>query len=706
MLKSSAAYRAAITGDTRSIKLRAVLDLTDPDIVYSPVDGCQEASWSQSDQLHDRTFDLTPYATLERGRWRLDGSFDLLPAQAETATGERGYVGAELSREDGTFPLPTYISMRISRLEVLQSCTICFSPAPYDGVAEQFWLELRGGGVCLHQVQIRDNRAARVTVDGFMVSNVDTIQITIDKWSLPGRRMRVVEIIPGVWEEWSNAELAEFDCSQVADFSSMSLPYGTCDLSFDNRNRRFDARNPDGLYQSIEERQGIQISVGAVLPDGMVEYKPLGTYYHYSGGWQDASSTILMHWHLVDILGLLSRRRFILPDPRPKTLGTWVAAVAAQLGPALKGRYRVDPTYADKPLILQERADMDDVTCGAVLRWACQAAGTFARASSDGLLTVEPYWDQGCLYTLDNLTDYPAQSANGVLDAIIFTLFDGQRTQLAISGTTSAGGQTISVKNPFIHTEGEARAAARQILSQYGGTRLALVGRGDPSAEVGDVATVELDSSHAATGRVQEQSFTVKGGVLQGCKTQLLQATGAMLYSKRTVMQQSGTWTVPPGVTSIRLILVGHGAAGNGGTDGTWEDAGVDGTPGQGGKVWHAHLNVTPGSTFGVNIGPAAELGGWTSADGMVYPTGFTDIDSGESYGRTGVADPLRGYGDGGAGGRGGVRGIKHIRHGEEIVDAPPSRGDMGIPGGSGCAIIYWEPQGGEREQWPLTFRL
>ena len=34
MIKSSAAYQAAITGDARRILLRAIIDLISPDIVY------------------------------------------------------------------------------------------------------------------------------------------------------------------------------------------------------------------------------------------------------------------------------------------------------------------------------------------------------------------------------------------------------------------------------------------------------------------------------------------------------------------------------------------------------------------------------------------------------------------------------------------------------------------------------------------------
>lgn len=41
--------------------------------------------------------------------------------------------------------------------------------------------------------------------------------------------------------------------------------------------------------------------------------------------------------------------------------------------------------------------------------------------------------------------------------------------------------------------------------------------------------------------------------------------------------------------------------------------------------------------------------GVYSSANGNVYPNGFTDIQSGDSYGRTVVKYPINGTGDGNA---------------------------------------------------------
>ena len=59
--------------------------------------------------------------------------------------------------------------------------------------------------------------------------------------------MRVAEILPGVYEEWTEKMLVEFNATQQTDFSCITLPYGTMSLSLNNIDKRFEPRKKDGL---------------------------------------------------------------------------------------------------------------------------------------------------------------------------------------------------------------------------------------------------------------------------------------------------------------------------------------------------------------------------------------------------------------------------------------------------------------------------
>lgn len=701
MIQSSAAYQAAITGDSRRILLRAVIDIIDPDITYGDATSSGEAPFSQPGQLHDKETEISPaYATLERNRWLLDGTFQIFPDDYQ-GQGQQGFAGEALSGDDGSFATAPWVQLNFANVSILQACSVYFPTEAQDGVADTFTVEVLQGGTAYFTQTVTGNQESELNFSGFTVNNPDAIRVTVSKWSLPGRRIRLPEIIPGIYESWDGDIIAEFSATQQANFASTALPYGTCTLRMDNLDRRFEPRSKNGVFQSIEERQGIPVSIGVRLADGTVEWKPAGVYFQASGGWKTGDNGITMQWDLVDIVGLLADREYLPPDTLPTTLEGWAASIAAQLGVNFAASYTVDPDYADTALTCA-LADVQGKTCGDVLRWICQASGTFARADSEtGYLAIEPYWSQGNKLTLDNLNSYPVMRANSDLAAIIFTLNDGSRTQYVVSGNSTASSETVSVQNPFIKTQAQALTAARQILATYGGNQLEAVGRGDPSSEIGDVDTVWLDESSATTGRRMYQTFTFQGGVLQGCQSVLLQADGSFLFEETAVITQSGNWTAPAGVAQLRIILVGKGGDGTDGTDGSFSAPGEDGIDGAGGKVWAGTVNINPQQAFPITIGDETVMGQYSSANGQTYPNGYTDVASGNSYARTGVQAPKAGSGDGGAGGQGGTQGARHRetaydKDGKPIgtrweIDVYPGAGVSGVAGVSGCAVIYWD---------------
>ena len=732
MIQSSEAYRAAVTGDSRRMLLRAVIDIIDPDITYTTPTSSGQAPFSQPGQLYDKVMEISPnYATLERNRWLLDGSFLIYPDNYH-GSGQQGFAGDVLSGDDGTFTDPPWVQLNFSNVSILQACSVYFPGADFDGVPDTFTVEVIQGGTAYFTQTVTGNREEWAAFDGFTVQNPDCVKITVSKWSLPGRRMRIPEIIPGLYEAWTGDMIAAFTVTQQANFACLALPYGTCTLSMDNLDRRFEPRSKDGVFQSIEERQGITVSIGPRLPDGTAEYKQVGVYYQAAGGWTTGDNGLTMTWDLVDIVGLIADREYIPPSSLPTTLGAWVGSIVAQLGTNFVNRYTVDPNYSGQALTCA-LADVQGQKCGQILMWACMATGTFPRAdNSTGNLAVEPFWSQGNKLDLDNLNTYPIMKANGDLGSIIFTLNDGNQTQYVVGGTSAASPDTVSVQNPFIKTQAQALTAARMILSTYGGNQLETTGRGDPSSEIGDVDTVWLNESSATTGRRMSQTLQFSEGVLQGCTSTILQADGSFLFEERAVITQSGTWTAPAGVTQLRVIVGQGGQGGGKGQDGYWESAGSsnitfsgyngvpgeDGVDGHGGKIWSGTVNIneqqmfqvqigqggTPGEIYGSagQDGEETTFGPYSSFQGEYYPNGYTDVTSGDSFGRTGVSSPVQGSGDGGAGGSGGTAGAGHTYwspgllsggHYEWAVDVEPGPGQPGRQGGSGFVVVYWDKQ-------------
>ena len=657
MIKTSEAFRAAIVGSPRRIEILAVVDISDPDTVFHAASGSGFAPWSKEAELHDHNFDAPRrYATLEQNRWALDGTFDIFPDDYKV-TAHMGTATDALSGADGTFSPAVWTQLNFSGVDVLQACSVFFSMDPLDGYPVDFTVEVIQGGVTYYTKTFTDNMATSVVMDGFTVYNPDAIRVTCTKWSRSSRRMRIVEILPGIYEEWSSGMLAEFSVKQQGNVACTALPYGTCTLKMDNLSRRFEPRSKAGLFQSIEDRQGIEIYIGVKTGEGTIERVCLGTYYQYGDGWKTGDNGITMQWYLVDIIGLLADREFIPPSTLPTTLGGWLSALTGQLGVNFKDRWHADSSYTALPVTVSNREDVQGKKCGDIIRWVCMATGTWPRAdSATGYLTAEPLWSEGNKVTLDNLTAYPTMSANESIAAIIFTLNDGSDTQYIVSGNSTSSSATVSVQNPFLKTEAQALAAAKNILATYGGNVLDLTGRGDPSSEIGDVDTVWLDESQATTARRIMQTFAISSGVMQGCQSQLLQADGAFLFTGREVITSPGTWKAPAGKNKLYVICVGHGTNGTAGQPGTWDEAGADGEDGIGGLVWADTININEQQAFTVTIGQETTFGVYSSANGKRYTNGYTDVRSGESYGRSGVKNPLPGSGNGGIRGIGGVK--------------------------------------------------
>lgn len=695
MIATSKEYQAAIVGSPRRIDILAVVDLSDPDMTWGQAISNGAAPWSDLEQVHDKDFNPPDrYATLERNRWILDGSFKIFP-DGYAAQGQSGYASNVVSGADGTFSTPVWVEQQFSNVGTLQMLSVFFSNDPADGVPADFRIDVYSGGTVYFTKEFTGNTDPQISIQGFTVYDTTAIRFTCTKMSLPYRRLRVLEILTGLYERWSERMLATFNCTQQGEFSCLSLPYGTLSLSMDNKNRRFEPRRKDSIFQSIEERQAIDVYIGVKLPSRAYERVRLGLFYMAGDGWKTSTNDLTMNWKLVDIIGILSDRTFKPPATLPTTLGGWLKAIVSQLGENFTDRWSADPNYVDKSVTANSLEDVTGKKCGDMIRWVCQAAGTWPRADAEtGKLCAEPLWNQGNKLTLANLSRYPTMKANNSIAALYFTLSNG--TELIISGNSTSSAQTVTIENPFLHTADQAREAARLILAQYGGNVIETTGRGDPASEIGDVDTIWLDEGNETTGRRKSQTLQIQNGVLKDCSSTFLQADGAFNWTGRAEITASGTFKAKAGVTQLRLILVGKGGNGGTGRRGSFDGPGERGTDGAGGKVWTETISINPEQEFSVTIGENTVFGLFSSENGAVYEYGFTDIMSGSTYARTGVSSPIPGTGDGGAGGAGGEQGSMYEYVDEygwphTEISSLPGEGQTGENGVTGCAVVYWE---------------
>lgn len=723
MISTSPEYQAAIVGSPRRIEILAIVDLSDPDMTWGAANTSGAAPWSKLEELHDKEMDPPPrLETLERNRFLLDGSFSGFPAGYQVQD-KTAFASNRLSGAEGAFSPAVWVEQPFENVRILQMLSVFFSSDPMDGVPEDFTVDVYAGNTVYFSKEFTGNKATEVSITGFTVYNPTAIRVTCTKMSLPSRRLRVMEILTGLYERWPSRMFASFSCTQQGEFSCLSLPYGSVTLSMDNKSRRFEPRRKDGIFQSIEERQGVDVYIGVRLPSGAYEHVRLGLFYMAGDGWKTGDNALTMRWYLVDIIGLLTDRTYIPPTELPTTLGGWLESIVSQLGESFSNRWSADQNYVNLPVTTNNREDVTGKKCGDMIRWVCQASGTWPRADAEtGKLCAEPLWSQGNKLTLGNLVSYPTMKANESLAALIFTLSDG--TEDVISGNSTSSEKTVAIKNPFLHTHAQALTAARLILSQYGGNVLEVTGRGDPASEIGDVDTVWLDESNATTARRKSQTIQFQNGVMQNCRATLLQADGSYLYTEFEVIRVSGVFKAPPGVHRLRIVL-GQGGQGGGYGEPGWVEPfynftnsvgsgyGDPGQDGKGGLVWYGVIDCNEGQEFQVHLGAGGAaatqsgvpgqtgehttFGVYSSQNGKLYEYGYTDIANGQSFARTGVAAPLPGTGDGGKGGDGGTPGAGYLYQNEGDIGyrfqltKSPGPGKPGVAGATGFAMVTWE---------------
>ena len=173
-------------------------------------------------------------------------------------------------------------------------------------------------------------------------------------------------------------------------------------------------------------------------------------------------------------------------------------------------------------------------------------------------------------------------------------------------------------------------------------------------------------------------------------------------FDERVILTGSGEWTVPEGVTSLRVVLVEHGADGLDGSSGasggsvslivtdteakpggTWSRqpgaggaGGAGGEGGLGGRILSADLNVFSGTVFAYSADTATTFGTLSAQNGSRSDAGFTAPVTGDVFGKKGDDGSA-----GGDGGGGGSANGSNFNPGENGTGVPPNTGGAGSEG-------------------------
>lgn len=444
------------------------------------------------DNVRDTVNDVTApsgcWASLERDLWRLDGSYDILPADMSGI--ETGWWSSAVSEHDCTFRENPVIRFTFPVALSTLGWTVRF-----DALSGQYASEMRitaydrSGSVV--DSAVYENSSA-VFAPQHYVGDYYAVEFEFMKTSEPYRRIRLCEVDFGITKNYDRNSLGSVSMTYGADILSRSLPARELIFTFDNSDKQYNLLNPDGVYQYLQEGQRISVmlSVGGEAVD-------MGEFIFTSA---DVSrSGIVPKITAHDDMYRLDKSVFNGGTGAEMTLSDAVSAVL--------GGYELECVYEGSAASVKVNLSVPKNTSAREsIRMLAQAAMCTAYIDRDGALRftgLTPSASAVGEITSDELYDYSGVSISEPVDGVKLDASseynlgsDGKPVSVIYSaGSVGVGASVQTFSNPCV-TESNGAACAAWLLSglkmrkQY-----SVKNRCDPAVEIGD--TVKIDDIFA-----------------------------------------------------------------------------------------------------------------------------------------------------------------------------------------------------------------
>lgn len=297
----------------RKVYGKVQIDYTDPFLDQSiQMNSNENANISYPAQTADSVQEpIGKIASLD-GSWVLDGSYILAPSPDDADTMQMGWWGKQLAQADGTFiePYPTltatFFSRPIHSLKVVGDSArgeypVDFNIKLYDSQDTVLYTETVTGNMEVIWDKALENPITQVT----------KMDLTITKWSHPGRQVKILEFFTSIQEIYEGDDILLINLLEEREVSQDSLPVGNIsaneiDIKLNNETRKFDAGNTQSpLYQTLKANRRIKAWLGVQLDDGTKEWIPLGTFW--SGDWSAPEDSLYAQTTGRDRLELLRK---------------------------------------------------------------------------------------------------------------------------------------------------------------------------------------------------------------------------------------------------------------------------------------------------------------------------------------------------------------------------------------------------------------
>ncbi len=513
MYPTSPEYQVAVYAQLakRRVVGKVTFDITDVDAytdVSSIVVTAEEPIISNRLQLANQNRNPSiNIATLEPGRFKLDGSLSFADGETPAYNGERGYVSQEICGADGVFVVEPTITITFGSTHSSAGLTVSFDQLNGEYATHFTAVAYDASDNVIDTVAITDNTEVVCVFYGQLL-DYKKIVVTVHRWSVGHRRARVLEVDFGLVEVYDDNVLISTDLIEEMDMTSSQLPSTEFGFTVDNSSRRFNILNPTGIYKYLQQRQIVIAELGIDTGGGVIEYVPLGRYLLWE--WTSDEGSLTASFTARTNLDLMSNYEYEQLTASSKSLAALAAQIFAQCGIS---NYEIDPALS----AISTNSMSEKVDCKELLQMIAIAGCANIYISRDNVihlkqLTLGASVDR---VDFDNIYNEPQIELERIVRQVEVTYWTDLDTS-AISTVTAPGvtlGDVLKLEgNTLINASGRAAAVASWLLAQKQyRAKYSVNWRGNPAHELSDVIAIENTFGGDMDAMITKNELTYAG---------------------------------------------------------------------------------------------------------------------------------------------------------------------------------------------------
>lgn len=530
MLKVSRQFQEAVYAPTRKTTAKVSFEILDNEAYNDNISTVtSEASISRKHQLTNKIRSMShKYATFERDYFKLDGSF-YIPPKPNEGDSELGWWSGGISDGEGNFNPYQVLEFNFTEEHNSMGLTITFDTMANE-YAKDFDIEVYTlDNTLIHkETVIGNNKPTYVLVQG--LDNYGKIKIIIKKWVRPYRRVRIVEVDFGVFQEYDDDKLIKINIIEEMNIISDKIPSNEIRFTIDNSSKEFNILNPEGFYRFLKERQEVKAQIGVEVNENEFEFVPMGKFYLTD--WQSDEGALTTTFIARDIFELLEGKEYTsITDTNLYNLTEDIFIKASVRDYHIDKKLKNIPTNGFK----------DKLNCRKALQYIGIAGKAAIYQDRYGVVRVEqfktldestsyiyfagPDMYTGMIYpmadegydmkniTFDNVYKEPQIKLDKLLYSLIMVVHNGEEKEEATFYNEGIkDGVSYKIDNPLINTVEHAGEVAEWIIEEYNLRAIYNIDwRQNPALECGDIVLVEDSFKAKKQSRIIKQEFEYAG---------------------------------------------------------------------------------------------------------------------------------------------------------------------------------------------------